>query len=193
MNKFNRNVDDKTILDKFTENFCNIVENHAEYIICSGFVSIAHGRARGTEDVDMIVERLSKDKFVALHNDLKKEGFICIQSDNPKIIYEEYLNNGESVRYVYESIGFFPQEMEVKFAKDDLDKNQIKERVKFPLTGLNVYFSSIESNVAFKEELLKSEKDLEDARHLRRIYKETLKEGKINEIKENIKKYRLQK
>ena len=193
MNKFNRNVDDKTILDKFTENFCNIVENHAEYIICSGFVSIAHGRARGTEDVDMIVERLSKDKFVALHNDLKKEGFICIQSDNPKIIYEEYLNNGESVRYVYESIGFFPPEMEVKFAKDDLDKNQIKERVKFPLTGLNVYFSSIESNVAFKEELLKSEKDLEDARHLRRIYKETLKEGKINEIKENIKKYRLQK
>ena len=187
MERLSRNIDDKTILDRFTEEFCSIVDKHVKYIICSGFVSIAHGRARGTEDIDMIIENLPKDKFILLHNELKKGDFICIQSDDPEIIYDDYLNLGESVRYVYEKEGFFPPEMEIKFAKDELDKQQIKERIKFPLTGLNVYFSSIESNIAFKEELLKSEKDLEDAKHLRRLYFETIDENKINKIKEKIR------
>lgn len=44
--------------------------------------------------------------------------------------------------------------MEVKFAKDKLDEEQINARVKLPLTGLDVYFSTVESNIAFKEEYL---------------------------------------
>ncbi len=41
------------------------------------------------------------------------------------------------------------------------------------------FFSTIETNIAFKEELLKSLKDLEDARHLRIIYSEKLDKNKI--------------
>jgi hypothetical protein len=46
-------------------------------------------------------------------------------------------------------------------------------------------------NIAFKEELLKSEKDMEDAKHLRIIYKDMLNENEINEIKRQIRNLRL--
>lgn len=186
-----RKIDDKTILDNFAEKFCSIVERYARYIVCSGFVAIAHGRTRGTEDIDMIMEKISEKNFISLHDDLIENGFVCIQSDDPKKIYGDYLGNGMSVRYVLKGEGYFPPEMEIKFPKDSLDEEQLKERIKFPLTGLDIYFSSIEGNIAFKEELLKSDKDMEDARHLRIIYGGKFDENKINKIKKKIRELRL--
>lgn len=193
MDKIYRHVDDKTILDKFAEDFCRIVEKHVKYIICSGFVAIAHGRTRGTEDIDMIIEKTSKKIFIELHNDLRENGFVCIQSNHVEEIYDNYLVKGDSVRYVYDEEGFFPPEMEIKLAKDGLDRSQLNERIKLPLTGLDIYFSSIEGNIAFKEELLKSDKDIEDANHLRIIYEGKINEAKIDMIKHKIKKLRLKK
>lgn len=186
-----RKVDDRTILDKFAEDFCAIVDKYVKYIVCSGFVSIAHGRARGTEDIDMIIEKLPEEKFIRLHKDLIKNGFVCVQSDEPVSIFNDYLKEGMSVRYVLNEEGYFPPEMEIKFAKDFLDEEQLKTRIKLPLTGLDIYFSSIESNIAFKEELLKSDKDLEDAKHLKIVYAGKFDEDKINKIKKQIKINRL--
>ena len=185
-----RTVSDRTILDDFVEQFCKVVENHCKYIVCSGFVAISHGRARGTEDIDMIIENLSFVDFDKLHNDLVKNNFVCIQSQDSKTIFEKYLSNETSVRYVWKDEGFFPPEMEIKFPKDDLDVEQIKGRRKLDLTKLDVYFASIESNIAFKEEYLASQKDFEDAKHLRLIYADKLNEKKIEEIKEKIREYR---
>ncbi|MBS3079135.1 hypothetical protein J4218_03365 [Candidatus Pacearchaeota archaeon] len=186
-----RVIDDKTILDKFVEDFCNIINNHVKYIVCSGFVAISHGRSRGTEDIDMIIEVISKEKFIKLHEDLIKNGFICIQSDNPEDIYSRYLDKGDSIRYVWDKEGYFPPEMEIKFAKDELDLEQLRTRTKLPLTGLDIYFSSIEDNIAFKEEWLKSDKDMEDAKHLRIIYEDSIDENKIKNIKEKIRRFRM--
>ncbi|OIO40970.1 hypothetical protein AUJ62_03590 [Candidatus Pacearchaeota archaeon CG1_02_32_21] len=182
-----RGIDNKTILDRFALDFVKIIEKHCKYIIVSGFVAIAHGRSRGTEDIDMIIERVSRDKFAKLHNDLVKNGFECMQSEDSDVVYE-YLINKTSVRYTYKE-EFLP-EMEIKFAKDEIDDFQLKTRKKLPLTGLDVYFSSIEMNIAFKEEYLRSDKDLEDARHLRIVYKGKINENEINEIKKMIKKVR---
>lgn len=186
-----REIDNKTILDKFAEDFTRIVEKYCKYIIVSGFVAIAHGRSRGTEDIDMIIERIPIDKFASLHNELIKNNYICIQSDNAYKIYNDYLNSGLCVRYVINNEGYFPPEMEIKLAKDELDEYQIKTRQKLPFTGLDIYFSSIEMNIAFKEELLKSDKDMEDARHLRIIYKDKTNEKEIENIKKKIKTLRL--
>jgi hypothetical protein len=186
-----RIISNKTILDKFAESICEIIDKYTKYIICSGFVAIAHGRTRGTEDIDMIIEKIPKERFIEMHEDLLKNNFICIQSDNPLDIYEMYLNKSNSIRYVWNEEGYFPPEMEIKFAKDDIDINQLKNRTKLPLTGLDIYFSPIEDNIAFKEEFLKSDKDIEDAKHLRIIYEETIDEEKIKEIKEKIKRLRM--
>ncbi|MEW5896715.1 MAG: hypothetical protein AB1668_03425 [Nanoarchaeota archaeon] len=59
------------------------------------------------------------------------------------------------------------------------------------MKGLNVWFSNININIAFKEELLKSPKDLEDAKHLRIVYSEKVNEKEIYKLKEKIKQLRL--
>lgn len=183
-----RGIGDKTILETFTEDFCEVVERHCRYIVCSGFVAIAHGRSRATEDIDMIIEKLSLEKFIKLHKDLDRAGFECMQSPNPEVIFSDYLNKETSVRYTRK--GEFLPEMEIKFVKDKLDEEQLETRAKIPFTNLEIYFSSIESNIAFKEELLGAEKDLEDAKHLRIIYEGKINEEEINKIKEKIRKYR---
>lgn len=184
-----REVSDKTILDEFTESFCKIVNKHCKYIICSGFVAISHGRSRGTEDIDMIIEKLSWEKFNELHNDLIEGGFECMQSEQPKVIYNDYLCNGDSVRYTQKE--HMLPEMEIKFAKDEIDVFQLNSRVKIPFTGLDVYFPRIEEAIAFKEEYLKSNKDIEDAKHLRIIYEEKIDEKYIKEFKNKIKKIKM--
>ena len=111
-----------------------------------------------------------------------------MQSVDSKVIYD-YLINATSVRYVRD--GEFLPEMEIKFAKDELDYYQLATKVKLPLSGLDIWFSSIEMNIAFKEEYLKSDKDLEDARHLRIIYKDKFSEEEINKIKKDINRVRM--
>jgi len=181
-------ISDKNVLKNFSEQFCTVVEKHCKYIIVSGYVAIASGRSRATEDIDMIIERIPKEKFRAMHNDLSTEGFICTQDDNPEELFE-YLINNTSIRYTRKERSL--PNMEVKFAKDFLDNHQLQTRIKLPLTGLDLWFSSIEMNIAFKEEYLKSEKDLEDARHLRKVYKEQIDESKVNGIKGLIRQWRL--
>ena len=184
-----RGIDDLNILEKFAVDFTKVVEKYAKYIIVSGFVAISHGRSRATEDIDMIIEKVSKEQFKKMHDELIESGFECQQSDNPNVIYDDYLNDKLSVRYTRK--GEPLPEMKLKFAKDELDALQFSTRQKLPFTGTDLWFSSIDINIAFKEELLKSEKDLEDAKHLRLIYKDKVNEEFINKIKKMIKQMRL--
>ena len=71
-----------------------------------------------------------------MHNDLIKNGFECIQSSKADDIYE-YLKNGDGVRYVRAGT-FLPPEMEIKFAKDEIDEIQLNTRKKLPFTGLDI-------------------------------------------------------
>jgi len=182
-----RQIEDRNILDRFCEEFCAVVEEHYKYIVVSGFLAIASGRTRGTEDIDMIIERLDLDKFKLLFEDLTKKGFVCMQSSSTEEVYD-YLKDNTSVRFTWKDKEL--PEMEVKFAKDVLDEYQLKTRVKFELTGLDVWFSNVNVNIAFKEELLKSSKVLEDARHLRIVYAEQVDEKEVQSVKQLIKRFR---
>lgn len=183
-----RAINDKNILDEFCIKFCSVIEKHCKYIIVSGFVAISSGRSRATEDIAMIIEKIDFEKFKKLHQELIKNEFVCMQSDSAEEIYE-YLKENVAVRYTLKNQPL--PEMEIKFAKDELDELQLRTRIKLPLTGLNIWFSSIDMNIAFKEELLKSEKDMKDAEHLRKIYAEQVTEENIKYIKKMIKKRRL--
>ena len=187
-----RQVSDRNVLYSFIDEFISVVESFGiRYVLVSGIVAISHGRSRGTEDVDMILERISKEKFVQLFDKLSSTGFECLQGSGPAKLYEDYLVDDLAIRLVRK--GSFVPEMELKLAKDDLDAIQLRDRVKLPLTGLPYYFSTIETNIAFKEELLKSPKDIGDARHLRVVYSDFIDESKIDALKGLIRKYRLVK
>lgn len=183
-----RGTDNTNILDQFAIQFSTIIQQHTIYIIVSGYVAISSGRTRATEDIDMIIPAIRLETFTTLHNDLLQGGFVCVQSDDVGEIFT-YLNNGDSVRYTRKNEPL--PEMELKFAKDPLDAYQIATRTKLPLTGLDIWFSSIPVNIAFKEELLKSDKDNKDAQHLRKIYPELADEQEIKHVKSLIRRYRL--
>lgn len=183
-----RGISNTNVLDQFCIKFCSIVEKYCKYIVVSGFVAISSGRTRATEDIDMIIERINLKNFIKLHEELSKAGFVCMQSDSTEEIFS-YLNENIPVRYTLKDQPL--PEMELKFVKDVLDEYQIKTRTKLTLTGLDIWFSNINMNIAFKEELLKSEKDLKDAEHLRKIYPELVDEKEIENIKMMIKRIRL--
>ncbi len=71
-----------TELDIFVKDFIDILKEHLDYLIVSGFVSIATGRTRGTEDIDIISPIIDKDKFLKFFKDLQKKSFWCYQADN---------------------------------------------------------------------------------------------------------------
>lgn len=183
-----RQVNDVNTLNKFVSEFCSIVDRYVKYIIVSGFVAIISGRARGTENIDMIIEKTDFLKFKQIHEDLVKNNFVCMQSDKPEVIYD-YLSSNTCVRYTKKDKPL--PEMEIKFIKDEIDSTQITNRIKLPLADQNIWFGSVNYNIAFKEEYLKSDKNLEDARHLRIVYKEIINETEIKEIKKKIKQLRL--
>ncbi|MCK4997713.1 hypothetical protein KAS08_05400 [Candidatus Pacearchaeota archaeon] len=180
-----REISDRNILNKFTEDFCKIVNNFAKYIIVSGFVAISHGRSRGTEDIDIMIERLSFVKFGEMHNALVLAGFECLYPLKTKNIYEN-LTGKLNVRYSWKGIEL--PNMEVKFAKDSLDDEQLETRKKIEFTDVDVFFPKIEESIAFKEEFLGSNKDIEDAKHLRLIYLDRLDEDYIEKYKEKIRR-----
>lgn len=183
----NRRISDRDVLKECATQFCSVLEKHTKYIIVSGYVAIATGRTRGTEDIDVIIEKISQENFEKLHQDLTKNGFVCMQSDNASEVFS-YLEDA-SVRYTWKDKPL--PEMELKCCKDLLDREQINNRKKLPLTGTILWFSSIEANIAFKEQYLKSDKDIEDAKHLRIIYEEEIQESEIERWKKLIQKFRL--
>ena len=123
-----REIREKTVLDEFCESFCKVVERHCPYIIVSGFVAISSGRTRGTEDIDMIIPKISESQYLTLHKDLENHGFECMQGTDAKLLYKDYLNDKTSIRYTRKN-QLLP-EMEVKLSKDELDDYQIQTRVK---------------------------------------------------------------
>lgn len=183
-----RGIGDKNILRRFCNEFCAVVERHARYVIVAGFLAIATGRTRSTEDIDMITEGVPEPIFVRIHQELVSHGFVCMQSDDPRVIYDDYLTKKAGVRYTWEDRPV--PEMEVKFAKDSLDEIALRSRIKIPLTGVAVWFAPADMNIAFKEEYLKSDKDLEDAKHLRLVFSQEINEEKIKYYKNLINETR---
>lgn len=180
-----RKISDRNILNVFVEDFCGVVDKYARYIVVSGFVAISHGRSRGTEDVDIIIERLSFSKFKEMHGALILAGFECLYPLKVEDIYE-HLVGKLNARYSWHEIEL--PNMEMKFAKDSLDDEQFETRGKIEFTGVDVFFPKIEESIAFKEEYLGSDKDMEDAKHLRLIYMDKLDEDYIKEYKKKIRR-----
>ena len=87
-----------TLLDEFMVDFTKILQKYSKYVIVSGYVSILFGRSRATEDIDILVEKMSKNKFYDFYSDLQKNGYWCVNIENR----EEILNillDGFAVRF----------------------------------------------------------------------------------------------
>jgi len=167
-------------LDKFVLRFVKILEKYTGYVIISGYVSILLGRSRGTEDVDMFVKEIDKEKFIQFYRELKEKGFWCLNAESDDEVYR-YLEEGMAIRFAER--GEVIPNIEFKFAKKLLDLESFNDFIEVETEGGRLKVSSLERQIAFKKYYLGSEKDLEDAKHLEEIFK-----GKID--MEKIKKYK---
>lgn len=153
-------------LDLFTLDFVKILRKYTDYVIVSGYVSILLGRARSSEDVDIIIPRLNSIKFMQLLKGIKESDFYCLNSEDDNDIYD-YLNDNIAVRFAKNKV-VIPN-MELKFAKNNVDELTLNKTIKVKLGNDEIIISNLELQIAFKEAVLKSPKDIEDARHIRAV------------------------
>jgi len=170
-------------LDKFLLSFVRILEKYFEYVVVSGYVSILFGRSRATEDIDILVREINKKKFAEFWKEINKS-FWCL---NAKTLEEAFdLLKESSLRFAKKS-EIIPN-IELKICKKRIDFLTIDKKIKVTLAGKkSIFISPIELQIAYKEEVLKGEKDLEDALHLREVFKGKIDERKIEEFKKVIR------
>lgn len=174
-------------LDKFVIDFIKVLEKYSDYVIISGYVSILLGRTRTTEDVDLFIKPITKERLSLLYNELNEKGFWCINAEKLDDIYN-YISSGIAIRFAKK--GFSVPNFEVKFPKDDLAIETYNDiiTVIHPLGRLKI--SSLERHIAFKMYYLGSDKDIEDARHIEKVFKEKLDYNKINKLRIILEKKR---
>ena len=171
-------------LDKFVLNFIKILQKHTDYVIVSGYVAILLGRDRGTEDIDIFIPKISKEKIAVICDDLVNNGYWCLNSSELDDIFD-LLMSKHSVRFALEPS--VSPNVEIKFSKDAYDDISLKEHLLVKINNSELRITYIELQIAYKEEVLKSNKDLEDAKHLRLVAKGYLNENLINEYKKELR------
>ena len=178
-------IDDNNILDSFTLNFCSIVNRHCKYCIVSGFFAIVTGRSRGTEDIDILIESVDLDTFKKLHIELLQKFELLLPIEDSEELYNDYILKHIPIRYIYKN-ELFPN-MEFKMCKNSVERSAIENRRKYPQIGLDIYLPQVEQQIAFKEVVLTSQKDIEDSNHLRMFFKDEIDEHNIEYYKNQCK------
>src|SRR3989338_4481339 len=172
-------------LDKFALDFFQIVGKHVDYVVVAGYVSILLGRTRITEDIDVFIKKISKEKFIELYKELLEKDFWCLNAENIDEIYG-FLEDKLAVRFAYKNTSI--PNFEVKFPKDKLDEEVFEDCIIVKLSSGKIKISSLERHIAFKKYFLGSDKDVEDALHIEATFKEEIDDRKIKKLEELIKK-----
>jgi hypothetical protein len=170
-----------SILDNFTLDFISILKNHTTYVIVSGYVAILLGRSRSSEDIDIIIPKIAYSIFQNLYTDLKKQGFYCINAEKSSDIYN-YLEDNLAIRFAKKDT-MIPN-IEFKWAKTKFDDLALANAITVTIDNSKMNVSQLELQIAFKEMVLKSPKDLEDAEHIKDVAREHLDTKLIKKYKE---------
>lgn len=158
-------------LDKLIIDFTSILNKlEIRYVIVSGYVAIIFGRSRSSEDIDVIIDKISFEKFQELWSESYKD-FECITTENIKEAYTEYLMANHAIRFSRKN-RFIPN-IELKFQKIELESWTLKERKEVVMNNKKMFISPIELQISFKL-YLGSEKDIEDAKHLYELFRNKL-------------------
>lgn len=173
-------------LDHFVKDFLNILRKETKYLIVSGYISISTGRVRGTEDIDVLIPQPLFEEFKALFKKLYASGFWCYQTDKVEEAYQ-YIKESDSIRFarkneMFPNMEVIPITPEKKAQWLELHHPQVYHIQDFEFNG-----SPIEFEIIYKEERLGSQKDLEDARHLRTMFKKIIKKEALEHYKQVIK------
>ena len=95
------------VLDDLVLEFTGILSKHYGYVIISGYVAILLGRARATEDIDILIEKKNGKVFSKFWKSIIKNKFYCLNTENLDEAWS-YLEEGLAIRFAKGSI-FIPE------------------------------------------------------------------------------------
>ena len=104
-------------------------------MIVSGYVSILLGRSRATEDVDLLIPSLNKEKFFEIWDNLYDSGFECLNTSDKLEAFN--MTQDHAIRFAVK--GKPIPNMEFKIIKNDLDRYSFDNKIKV-LIGKDILF-----------------------------------------------------
>jgi len=164
-------------LDELTIRFSEILDQFdIEHVYVAGYVSILAGRARSTEDIDVLIERIDEETADRLAERLDEEGFWGPAM--PLFSMYEMLDNGDNI-WVAPEDQITPH-LEVKFARDEFDRASLGNAITARIGDAAISIGPLELQIAYKLHL-SAQKDIEDAVHLYTLFEEGLSVSRLEE------------
>ena len=164
-------------LDELAIRFSEILgQFDIKHVYIAGYVSILAGRARSTEDVDVLIERIDEEAAVELAETLDEKGYWGPAM--PLTSMYEMLDTGDNI-WVAPEDQITPH-LEVKFARDEFDRASLQNAITARIGDEAVSIGPLELQIAYKLHL-NAQKDIEDAVHLYTLFEESLSVPRLEE------------
>jgi hypothetical protein len=164
-------------LDELAIGFSEVLEQFdIKHVYIAGYVSILAGRARSTEDVDVLIERIDEETADELAETLDEEGFWGPAMPLPSMY--EMLDNGDNI-WVAPEDQITPH-LEVKFVRDEFDRASLENALTARIGDTTVPIGPLELQITYKLHL-GSKTDIEDAVHIYTLLGESLSAARLED------------
>ncbi len=157
---------------------CSAMLNRLDinHVFVAGYVAILAGRARSTEDINLLIEPLDPPVANRLAATFEREGYWSPAM--PLSELHEMLANGDNIWVAPE--GQVTPHIELKHARDATDEASLENAIEARVASKTLPIGPLELQIAYKL-YLGSEKDLGDAAHLYTLFEETLSITRLEE------------
>ncbi len=146
------------------------------HVFLSGYIAILFGRNRTSEGIDVVCETVPFETFSKFWEDIH-QNLECIITSNVQIAYEGYLRKGTAVRFAYK--GKMIPNVKMKFEATEMHREALSGPLEVVVNGRHLCISPLEQQIAYKL-FMGSEKDIEDARFLFKLFEEYLDKARLN-------------
>lgn len=157
-------------LDALAIEFSRLLDQYdIQHVYIAGYVSILAGRARSTDDIDVLIERLDEGTAGELVETLVDTGYWGPAM--PLASMAEMLDHGDNI-WVAPNDQITPH-LEVKYPHDEFDRASLDNAITAQIGDALIPIGPLELQIAYKLHL-GTQTDLEDAVHLYTLFEETL-------------------
>lgn len=169
-------------LDELVLDVTSILEAAGvQYVVVSGYLAVLFGRARATEDIDVVVEPFGETTARDVATSLQDAGYwgAAMPLDD---LYAT-LSDDLPVRIAKEDHRV--PNVEAKFASSEADRISLDNAITVDLSGETFYAGPLEFQIAYKLDM-GAQKDFEDALYLFEVARGNLNTRKLEAYVEDL-------
>ena len=173
-----------SIIDSSVLDFSDILKrNNIRNVLISGYIPILFGKIGEIDDIDILIQTISFEKFLKLWLEIENT-YECKNTSDPVDAYNAYLKNYHSVS-ISKKEGHIPV-FKLKIIKNEVERYVLKYRRIVRLGERHLYISPIEMQISYNLSR-GSDKEIEDARYLYNIFNEKLDKSLMDRYLKELK------